>query len=309
MRIPIIVILGPTAVGKTAMSLALGERLDAEIISADSAMVYRYLDIGTAKPSAAERRVLAHHLIDICNPDEEFTAADFQRLAAEVITDTHRRGRRPMVVGGTGFYIRALIGGYPFPALKPDWELRSNLTQEAGRIGNQALHRRLAAVDPRSAGRLHPNDTRRVVRALEVFARTGTPLSAHRQRTPSAGPYEVTRIGLFVDREVLYRRIDERVDEHIRQGLENEVRQVLASGFRADCWGLQSLGYRQMVQYIEGRLSLDEAVRLIKRDTRHFARRQVTWFKREPKVEWLDVTDGIHNAAIERAYRVATGKI
>lgn len=318
---PLLVILGPTATGKTALSLALaeqiGERL--EIISADSAMVYRHLDIGTAKPSREEQQGIPHHLIDIIDPDEKFSVADFQSAAAKAAEEIHARGRLPVVVGGTGFYIRSLVDSFEFPPMEPDWNLRRRLEAEAEAEGRPVLHRKLKEVDPVSARRLHPNDMHRVIRALEVYTLTGRPLSSYGGvsspepdpgTSPGEGPgkdagerpFRDLKLGLTTDRDLLYERINHRVDEQIKRGFVGETQRVLDMGYAPDCPGLQVLGYRQITAHLQGELDLDEAVRIIKRDTRHFARRQFTWFRREPRVHWLKMgPDGLTEDIITEA--------
>src|SRR5690606_4556328 len=289
MAIPLLVILGPTATGKTDLALALAREVDIEIISADSAMVYRMLDIGTAKPTPAQRREVPHHLIDIRDPDEDFTVAEFRTLAAEAIATTHGRGRLPVLVGGTGFYIRSLTRSLPFPPVKPNWELRRSLADLAAEKGNAYLHRRLAAVDPEAAARIHPNDLPRVIRALEINHHRQQGGGDESSQPPPASPYKLVQIGLTMEREALYQRINRRSDQQLAAGWLDEVRAVLAAGYPPDCFGLQILGYRHLTRFLLGELPWDEAVRQLKRDTRHFARRQFTWFRREEGVIWLDV--------------------
>lgn len=290
---PLLVILGPTATGKTALALHLAPVLDAEVVSADSAMVYRHLDIGTAKPTAAERARVPHHLVDVVDPDQQFSVAEFKALARAAIADIRARGRLPMVVGGTGLYIRALLQDYPFEqvAAPPDPELRRRLEEEARREGSAALHRRLARLDPESASRIHPNDLKRVIRALEVIHRTGQPPSRWRAGTAvDPGPC-VLKLGLTCDRQLLYRRIERRTEQQIAAGFVEEVRRLLAMGYPPDAPGLQVLGYRHLVDHVLGRLPLAEAIARIQRDTRRLAKRQWTWFRRERGVRWVDVDE------------------
>lgn len=282
---PLLIILGPTATGKTDLALTLARDIDMEIISADSAQVYRGLDIGTAKPSPAEQRQVPHHLIDIRDPDEEFTAADFQALAAAAIDASHGRGRLPVVVGGTGFYIRSLTTAFPFPKVAPNWELRRALAALAESQGVPHVHRWLAAVDPAAARRLHPNDLQRVIRALEIRFAGGASTDAAPAPAP---PYRILRIGLNMARADLHRRIEARSEAQLAAGWLDEVRGLLAAGWAPDCFGLQILGYRQLTEHLLGRLTFAEAKRLLQRDTRRLARRQSTWFRREERVTWLD---------------------
>lgn len=322
---PLLVILGPTATGKTALSLALAEKMGGgmEIISADSAMVYRHLDIGTAKPDAEEQQRIPHHLIDVCDPDEKFTVAEFKTAAEKVAAEIRGRGRLPAVVGGTGFYIRSLVNSFRFPPLEPDWGLRRRLESRAEAEGREALHRSLMEVDPEAARRLHPNDMHRVIRALEVYKLTGRPMSSYETASPGSGgsddskgsasrsrPFRDLKLGLTMDRDLLYHRINIRVDDQIRRGLVEETRRVLDMGYAPDSPGLRVLGYRQITAFLQGETDLEEAVRVIKRDTRHFARRQFTWFRREPRVHWLKIgPEGLTENIIDQAVRLIEGNL
>jgi tRNA dimethylallyltransferase len=286
-RPKVIVVCGPTATGKTAAGIALARALGGEIISADSMQVYRYLDIGTAKPTSAERAAAAHHLIDLVDPDEPFDAARYAALARGMAVALHRRGRVPLVVGGTGLYIKALLHGL-FRSDVSDPALRRRLAAEAEAGGIRRLHARLAACDPETASRLHPNDTARVLRALEVFEATGSPISAfHRAHRFAEDPFDALVIGLDVGRERLYERIDRRVDAMLAAGFEEEVRELLARGYGPELNSMQSIGYSHMSALIAGRIDRVEAVRTLKRDTRRFAKRQLTWFRATPGIEWL----------------------
>ena len=283
----VIVICGPTATGKTAVGVELAAALGGEIISADSMQVYRYLDIGTAKPTAAERAAAPHHLIDIVDPDEPFDAARYAALAREQVVALHRRGRVPLVVGGTGLYIKALLHGL-FPADARDPAVRRRLAAEAERVGIRQLHIRLAACDPETASRLHPNDTARVLRALEVFEATGRPIAAlHRSHGFAETPFEALVIGLAVERGRLYERIDRRVEAMLAAGFEEEVRGLLARGYGPELNSMQSIGYSHLCAMLAGRIDRAEAVRTLKRDTRRFAKRQLTWFRAVPGILWL----------------------
>jgi tRNA dimethylallyltransferase len=283
----IVIICGPTGIGKTSVAVEIASAVGGEIISADSMQVYRYMDIGTAKPTSAETARVPHHLIDVADPDEPFDAARFLDLARPAIHRLVRAGKPVFVVGGTGLYIKALTEGlFPAPASSP--EVRERLRRMAEAEGAEAVHRRLADRDPETAARLHVNDTFRVLRALEVFETTGRPISAlHRDHDFSDRPYRTLKIALFTDREVLYDRIDRRVDEMIGAGLLEEVSGLLAKGYGAGLKSMGSLGYRQMVAYLSGELTWDEAVRTMKRDTRRYAKRQLTWFRADPEMVWL----------------------
>jgi tRNA dimethylallyltransferase len=282
----VIVICGPTATGKTAAGIALARALGGEIISADSMQVYRRMDIGTAKPTAAERAAVAHHLIDVVDPDEPFDAARYAAQARAEVLALHRRGAVPVIVGGTGLYIKALLHGL-FRSDAGDPAVRRRLSAEAETGGIRELHARLVACDPESARRLHPNDTARILRALEVFEVTGWPISGfHREHRFAEAPFDALQIGLHLDRDVLYERIDCRVDAMLAAGLEDEVRGLLAAGYGPQLKSMQSIGYSHTAAWLAGRISRDEAVRTLKRDTRRFAKRQMTWFRADSQVVW-----------------------
>jgi tRNA dimethylallyltransferase len=282
----IVVICGPTASGKSTAALELAQHVGAEIINADSMQVYKYMDIGTAKPSSEERRLVRHHLIDILYPDEEFSAALFREEARQTIAEVNARGKKGLVVGGTGLYIKALTSGL-IRGGEVDPAIRSRLQAEAQAKGREHIYKRLEEVDPATAARLHPHDTYRIIRALEVYERTGRPISALRQRHLfQEEPYQALKIGLLLDREDLYRRIDERVDEMILKGLGAEVRHLLEMGYAPFIKAMQSLGYKQMVAHLQGEYDLAEAIRRIKRDTKRYAKRQITWFKADTEIHW-----------------------
>jgi len=307
-KLPLLVLVGPTAVGKTALSVAVAQAVGAEIISGDSMQVYRGMDIGTAKIRAEETGGIPHHLIDIKDPDEDFSVAEFQARVDELIPEICARGRLPMLVGGTGLYVRAVVEEYTFTPMDADPELRARLRREEELHGPGYLHARLAKVDPVSAARLHPNDLFRIVRALEVYEQTGVPISATQTAARAESRYDDLMIGLTMDRALLYARIDERVDAMLAGGWVDEVRRLLERyppGVRA----MQALGYRELVLYLRGLLTWEEAVALIKRNTRRFAKRQFTWFRRERRLTWLDVTDpDIRNRAADEIVRLVREK-
>lgn len=283
----LVVIGGPTGVGKTALSLALAEELDAEIVSVDSLQVYRHLDIGTAKASEAERECVPHHLIDILNPDQECNVADFMKRAHDAIAEIHSRGKRVIAVGGTNLYIRVLVHGI-FDAPPPDEELRKEHRKRADAEGSEVLHAELAEVDKVLSERVHPNDLVRISRGLEVYAQTGRPLSElqdeHRFKTPN---YRALKLMLNRPREQLYARIDSRVDKMFELGIEDEYRFVVQElGYDYRLKPLQALGYRHLGQHFYEGLERDEMVRLFKRDTRRFAKQQVSWLRSERGVRW-----------------------
>lgn len=284
----IIVICGPTASGKSALALELARRLDGEIVNADSMQVYRSMDIGTAKPSTEERARIPHHLIDIADPDQPFSAADFAVAADAAIRGIDSRDRRAIVVGGTGLYIRALLKGLVDSPGGAD-DFRQALHEEAGRLGNEALLERLRQVDPELAERLHPNNLPRIIRALEVHHLTGIPLSRYQQEHGFSGQrYRNLQIGLRVGRPLLYSRIDQRVDRMLEQGLLQEVRHLLSEGYGPEAKAMRAIGYKEMMAHLAGECSLEEAIRLIKRNTRHYAKRQLTWFNADQDILWLE---------------------
>jgi tRNA dimethylallyltransferase len=282
----IVIILGPTAVGKTDISLELASSFAGEIVSADSMQVYRHLDIGTSKPTRQERERVPHHLIDIVDPDGEFNAALFRGLADGIIGKLQGE-KAVFVVGGTGLYVRALTGGL-IEGPGPDEELRKSYRDEMEREDPAALYERLRELDPRAAGRIHPHDTVRIVRALEIAELTGEPISEKQgQHGFRESRYEYLKIGLFRDREELYRRIDDRAAQMIEAGLVDETAKILGMGYSEKIRPLQSLGYRYFIQYINGRATLEEALRSMQRDTRRYARRQMTWFRGEGDIVWF----------------------
>jgi tRNA dimethylallyltransferase len=285
----LLVITGPTAVGKSAVALAVAKHIGGEIISADSVQVYRGLDIGAAKPSQVEREVVPHHLLDIVDPGENYTVAQYQTDAAAAITEIHSRGKLPILVGGTGLYIRAVVMGYAFSESGVDEELRQRLRTIAEDEGPEALHSRLAAVDPLSAEKLHPNDVRRVIRALEVYENSKNSITRQIELTTEHVAYDTKMFGITMPRDCLYRQIELRVDQMMDGGLVDEVRSLLKAGVPPQAKALQSLGYKQIVGFLQEEYTLDEAVLLIKRDTRRFAKRQLTWFRREQEITWLNI--------------------
>jgi tRNA dimethylallyltransferase len=283
---PLIIIFGPTAVGKTEISIQLAERLNGEIISADSRLFYRWMDIGTAKPTQAERTRVPHHLIDVCDPDETWSLAVYQKAAYKAIQDIKTRGKLPFLVGGTGQYIKAVKEGWKVPEVKPDPNLRESLNKWAAEIGPQGLYNRLNQIDPQAARRIDPLNVRRTVRALEVILTSGKRFSELRRRGPM--PYRTLSIGLSRPRTELYQRIDFRIEKMLDLGLEREVRGLLDKGYRQDLPALSAIGYKQIGEYLQGKISKDEAIRLMKRLTRKFVRRQANWFKlNDPEIHWF----------------------
>ncbi len=305
----IVVIVGPTAVGKTKLGIALAKKLGGEIISGDSMQIYKGMDIGTAKVKPDEMEGVPHHLLDIKEPCEPFSVVEFQRLARALITDISARGRLPIIVGGTGLYIQAAIYDYRFSDAPSDEVYRRVLRQLAAEQGAEALHEQLKAVDPESAARIHPNNVRRVIRALEVYHCTGKPFSEWQRGQQRQLLYETALIGLTAERSVLYRRINERVDEMIAEGLIEEVRSLYDRGLR-DCQAVQAIGYKELYDYFDGRVSLDEAIEQLKQNSRRYAKRQLTWFRNQMPVEWFDMTDPEKFAVkVEEIFRYIAGKL
>ena len=280
-------LVGATAAGKTAVALALAQSCGAEIVNADSLQVYRELDIGTAKPTQKERALAPHHLIDVADPPEPYDAARYCREGREVLNDLERRGVPPLVVGGTGLYLKALLSGL-FAEGEPQAGVRERLRREMGALGLPALYARLLHLDPATASRLHPHDTYRIIRALEVMEATGRPLSqfiaAHRFKD---APYEVLKLGLMLPREELYRRIDARVQLMLEAGWLEEVKDLLTR-YPPTLKPLQALGYRHLINYLTGRWSWEEALTYLARDTRRYAKRQLTWFSSDPEIRWFN---------------------
>ncbi len=288
----LLAIVGPTGTGKTEVGVVLAEALGGEIVSADSMQVYRGMDIGTAKPTAEQRARAPHHLIDIIDPDEPFSVADYQRRADAALEDIWRRGRQPILVGGSGLYVRAVLDEMDFSMVPPDPELRRRLTAEARSVGSRSLHERLAQVDPEAAARIHPNDEKRIIRALEVAEGMGGSMSRPQELDRGkAARYNTSQFGLTLPREELYRRIDARVERMMEEGLLEEVKGLLRRGYGGELAAMKGLGYAQLPPCLQGETSLAEAVRRLKRDTRRFAKRQLTWFRADPRIEWVDVVE------------------
>jgi len=292
MPLPLIVLAGPTAVGKTSLSIRLAEELGGEIISADSMQVYRHMDIGSAKAAQKEREKVRHHLIDVLEPTKGFHVALFQKLAKQALCGIYARGKVPIVTGGTGFYIQALVFDIDFTENDSDQSLRIRLEQTASQKGAACLHEMLRRIDPAAAAQIHENNVKRVIRAIEFYQKTGTRISDHNEaERKKKSPYHLFYYVLTTDREVLYDRINQRVDKMMEQGLVEEVKQLVQMGCTRDMVSMQGLGYKEILDYLEGNRSLEEAVCILKRDTRHFAKRQLTWFKREKEARWLNLPD------------------
>ena len=285
----LLIVTGPTAVGKTELSIALAKKYNGSIISADSMQVYRYMDIGTAKIMPEEMQGIPHYLVDVLDPSEEFNVVRFQQMAKEAIQDIYAKGRLPIVVGGTGFYIQALLRDIDFEETQKETVYREELTAFAHTHGAKALHDKLRQVDEKSAAAIHPNNIKRVIRALEFYKETKTPISEHNEEQQQrTSPYDFRYFVLNQNRSLLYERIEQRIDLMLKQGLIDEVAHLRDMGYTRDMISMQALGYKEILDYLDGVTSLEEAVYILKRDTRHFAKRQLTWFRREPDVIWLD---------------------
>lgn len=290
---PLVIIIGPTAVGKSALGVELALELNGEIISGDSVQVYRRLDVGSAKPTKVEQKGIVHHLIDILDPAEPFTAARFQILTRELIFSVREKNKVPILVGGTGLYIRSLLDDFDFPVQGSD-SLKTKWLTYARTYGNIELHHVLFRLDPASAERLHPNDTARIIRALEVAEITGRKLSEQRSYLEKEYPKldsSVIYIGLEAPREIIYERINKRCEDMVKHGIINEVSQLLREGYNPKLKSLRSIGYRHTVCYLQGLVTLEEMVRLFQRDTRRFAKRQLTWFRRDPRIQWYNIAE------------------
>ncbi|KPJ68440.1 MAG: hypothetical protein AMJ45_02360 [Syntrophobacter sp. DG_60] len=287
----IVIITGPTGVGKTRLSLRLAQIFNAEIISADSMQIYRYMNIGAAKPTPEEQALVPHHLIDIRNPDEDYSAAEFKKDADKSIKEVIGEERSVFVVGGTMLYLRVLTKGL-FEAPKVDYALRERFKALCKERGNTWLHQRLKDIDPKAARRIHPKDTFRIIRALEVFELTGKPISRHQeQHRFKASFYDYLKICLNMPRSLLYERINHRVEKMFSQGLIDEVEELLKMGYKPNLKSMKSIGYRHVVEYLQGKFGLENTKEKIKQATRHYAKRQLTWFRYKPEVNWYNLSE------------------
>lgn len=286
---PMVILTGPTAVGKTELSIKLAKKIGGEIISADSMQVYRYMDIGSAKIKEEERQGILHHLIDVLNPEEEFNVYIFQKMAVECLKGIYERGRIPVIVGGTGFYIQALLYDIEFEPQEECRKIREELEKIASEKGNAVLHQKLKELDPESAELIHENNSKRIIRALEFYELNKVPISKHnKEQRERKAAYNACYFVLNDEREKIYERIDHRVDKMMEEGLLEEVKQLKNKGCHKDMVSMQGLGYKELLSYLNGECTLEEAVYQIKRDSRHFAKRQLTWFRRERDVIWLN---------------------
>lgn len=289
MKKPLIVLTGPTAVGKTKLSIALAKAVNGEIISADSMQVYRYMDIGSAKITPDEMDGVPHHLVDVLDPTENFNIVLFQQLAKKSMEEIYSKGRIPILVGGTGFYIQAITRDIDFTQSEQDDSYRKELEALAAEKGSSFLHDMLASVDPKSAEDIHENNVKRVIRALEFYKQNGTRISEHNEEQKEhVSPYNLAYFVLNAPRPLLYERIDARVDEMLKNGLVEEVKNLQRMGCHREMVSMQGLGYKEILSWLGGEYPYEEAIRILKRDTRHFAKRQLTWFRREGEVTWVD---------------------
>lgn len=292
MKKPLIILTGPTAVGKTDLSITLAKAVNGEIISADSMQVYKYMDIGSAKITKEEMDGVKHYLVDEFEPDEEFNVVKFQEYAKKYIEEIYSKGKIPILVGGTGFYIQAVLNDIDFTETKEDTSYRKELEALALEKGAEYLHDRLKEVDEVSSNQIHHNNVKRVIRALEFYKQTGQKISEHNEEQKQKNsPYNFVYFVLNDEREILYERINRRIDRMIENGLLDEVRYLKDKGFTKDMVSMQGLGYKEILSFLAGEISLEEAICILKRDTRHFAKRQITWFKREPDVIWLNLPE------------------
>ncbi len=289
---PLVILSGPTAVGKSSLSIELAKQINGAIISADSMQVYRYMDIGSAKITPEEMRGVPHYLVDFLMPDEEFHVVKFQEYAKQALEKIYADGQIPIVVGGTGFYIQALLYDIDFTTEQEDSVYRTKLEEEAKKYGNDYLHERLRQVDKESADAIHPNNVKRVIRALEFYEKTGNKISEHNENErKKESPYRFAYFVLDDDRTKIYEQIDRRVDKMCEMGLIEEVKRLKEMGFTKDMVSMQGLGYKEILDYLDGNLTLEQAIYILKRDTRHFAKRQLTWFRREREVQWIEKAD------------------
>jgi|SRR5690554_277754 len=291
-RVPLIVLLGPTAVGKTEISIKLAKEINAEIISADSMQIYCYMDIGTAKVNPKQRKIVKHYMIDIIEPDENFSVASYQDMVDDIIPAIISKEKTPLLVGGTGLYIKAVVEGFLFPKMNKDRKLRERLKKIVEEKGNEYLHKKLCRIDPELGKKLHPNDIRRIIRGIEVYKITGKPLTYFkRKQKEQPDRYRALKIGLNRKRNELYSRINQRVDQMIEHGLIEEVKGLLKKGYQTDKTAFQGLGYKEVIAYLEGDYSLDEAISLIKKRTRNYAKRQLTWFSKDKNIKWVNLSE------------------
>jgi tRNA dimethylallyltransferase len=304
----VVVIIGPTAVGKTKLSIEVAKKFNGEIISGDSMQIYRSMDIGTAKISPEEMEGIPHHLIDIKDPTEPYSTAEFQTDVRKLIKDINVRGKLPIIVGGTGLYIQSVIHNYHFSEKGSDEAVRKQLETELAEKGIDILMDRLRQIDPVSAESIHPNNHRRVIRALEVYITSGKTMSDYIDEQEEELLYDLALIGLTLDREILYDRINQRVDLMIKEGLEEEVRALYNQGIK-DVQSIQAIGYKELYQYLDGLISFQDAIELLKRNSRRYAKRQLTWFRNKMDVKWFDMSDGEYEKKFTEIIDYIAGKL
>lgn len=305
----LLVIIGPTAVGKTKSSIELAKRFNGEIISGDSMQIYRGMDIGTAKIKKNEMEEIPHHLLDIRNPEEKFSVAEFQQLVRTKISEIAKKGKLPMIVGGTGLYIQSVLYDYQFSDAPADEGFRKELEERVKESGGQILHQELVEIDPESASHIHPNNARRVIRALEIFHCTGKTMSEYQKEQQPDLLYDTALIGLTMERELLYERINLRVEMMLEEGLLDEVKKLYQQNLR-DCQSIQAIGYKEIYEYLDGLVTLEQAVDQLKQNSRRYAKRQFTWFKNKMDVKWFDMTDVLDfSKKIEEISHYVEGKL
>ena len=289
MKKNLVILLGPTGIGKTDLSLKLAKALNGEIISCDSMQIYKYMDIGSAKVSRDDQLEIKHHMVDIVYPEEEFTVADFKRKAEAIINDLNNKGKLPIVTGGTGLYINSLVYNLNFTRVGADYELRAELEDLAEKNGAKVVHNILTNVDPESAKKLHPNDLKRVIRAIEIYKLSGTTMSQYNKNfRTEVTDYNLSMIGLTMDRQNLYERINLRVDKMIEAGLIDEVKFLLDKGYTKDLVSMQGIGYKEFIDYLDDKMTLEDTIDLVKKKSRNYAKRQLTWFRRDNRIKWFD---------------------
>lgn len=299
-KIPLIIIVGPTASGKTSLSIEIAKKLNTEIVSADSMQLYKYMDIGTAKPTKEEMQGIPHHIMDEIDPSVNFSVAQYAELAHKYISEIYKKGKIPVMVGGTGLYVQAVADDLSFEEEDEDLSIRNSLNELAEKHGAEYLIEMLREFDPVSAERLHPNNLRRVVRAIEFYKKTGVPISEHQENTKKTDSrYNPIMFAINWDRQVLYDRIDKRVDIMINDGLIDEVKKLLDMGYLRSCTAMKGIGYKEVIHYLRGFGTLDETINIIKRNSRRYAKRQLTWFRRDKRIHWLDYNDNIAKNAME----------
>lgn len=306
MKKTVIAIVGPTAVGKTALSIEIAKKFNGEVISGDSVQVYKGMDIGSAKVTAEEMEGIPHHLLDIKNPDEDYTAADFKVQVASLVEEITSRGRLPIIVGGSGLYIQAALYDYNFPDIKKDEEATARLEKEVDTLGIEGVFERLKQIDPEQAKKIHPNNIRRVIRALEIYETTGKTKSAWEKEQTFESPYHVIFIGLEMERERLYERINYRVDLMMEQGLIDEVQTLYKRGYK-NTNAMRAIGYKELIPYLEGKEALEDAIETLKRNSRRYAKRQYTWFRNKLDISWYSVTPENKNEKFSRIIQKIAG--